>query len=183
MYRALHPLLLVAGVAAQGCIIYEDHFVTPDCEDDDCTSTWTWTGTEPTDPTDPTPTEPTDPGPIVTADLELTVNAGAPGESLLSSLVVVGAFDLATVDRVVFERSVEVLDTLPREDEVVLLLAIDADAELGLVDVFVETTDGEGYVLERPFAITDGAGTGTGTPTDGTPTDTGDPGTTDTGCN
>ncbi len=179
MTRALHPLLLLVGLAAQGCIIYEERFVTTDCEGD-CTSTWTWTDpTDPTEPTDPT-TEPTDPGPVVTADLELTVRTGAAGESLLSSLVAVGDFDLATVDRVVFERSVEILDTLPREDEVVLLLAIDADAEPGLVDVFVETADGEGYVLEQPFEITAEGGT----PTDPT-TEPGDTGTTttDTGCN
>lgn len=167
MTRHAAPLAL-AAVLAQGCIIYEEHWVTEPCED--CSTTWTWTDTETTDTT--TTTETTDPGPTVTSDLELTVTEGAPGDSLLSSLVATGPFDLASITEIGFERDVQVLDTLVRDDEVVLLLAIADDAEPGPIDVFVVTAD-EGFVLDQPFTILDAAG--------GTTTDTGGS-TTDTGC-
>ncbi|MCA9488959.1 MAG: hypothetical protein KC621_03530 [Myxococcales bacterium] len=175
MHRAAH-LLVAAGLLAQGCIIYEEHWVTESCED--CGTTWTWTDTETTDTT----TETTDPGPTLTSDLELTVTSGLPGHSILSSLVAVGSFDLATVDLVGFERDVAVLDVLDRADEIVLLLDIADDAEPGDVEVYVTTTDGQGWLLEQPFTIEDPGATTTdtgGTTTDGTTTDTG---TTDTGC-
>ncbi|MCB9687595.1 MAG: hypothetical protein H6738_16740 [Alphaproteobacteria bacterium] len=175
MHRAAH-LLVAAGLLAQGCIIYEEHWVTESCED--CGTTWTWTDTETTDTT----TETTDPGPTLTSELELTVSSGLPGESLLSSLISVGAFDLSSVQEVGFGRDVSVLDVLERDDELVLLLNVASDAVPGDVQVFVTTTDGQGWLLEQPFTIEDpGTTTDTGGTTSGT-TDTGTTGTTDTGC-
>lgn len=163
-------LFALTGLLAQGCIIYEEHWVT---ECDDCGTTWTWTETD----TGLTTTT-TDPGPTLTSDLELTVAHGLPGQSLLSSLIAVGPFDLATVESVGFERDVSVLDVLERDDELVLLLQIGADAVPGQVQVYVTTTDGEGWLLEQPFTIDDPSTTGTTTGT----TDTGTTTTTDTGC-
>jgi hypothetical protein len=58
---------------------------------------------------------------------------------------------------------VEVVDTIVRPFEIVLLLHVAGDAALGDVAVNVETDDGPGFVLAEPFAIYDDGTTPTGT--------------------
>ena len=177
MTRALSLFALLAG----GCIIYEEDW---DHRHDSCRSCGvddTSTVGDDDDDVTPEPEPEPEPEPQITADLELTETSAYPGDSLLSSLVVVsGQVDLAAVEAVVFERDVVVVDTLHRESEIVLLLQVADDAAPGEVDVFVETKTGAGFILAEPFTVlepdpgtvctgTGGGGTGTG-------------GGTDTGC-
>lgn len=171
--RATAGIALLA-LLAQGCIIYEEryhHDKRDDCGDG-CVIDDPTFGDDTTDPVDD-PTEPTDDGPTVTADLFLTVDAGLPGETLLSTLeATTDDFDLSQIVSVEFERDVQVLDMIPRADEVVLLLSIDEAAEPGLVDCFVQTAADEAYLLDAPFTVLDPADAPTSCAPDGG-TDTG----------
>lgn len=166
---------ILAILLVQGCIIYREDWDDdrPDCP----TCTDPGTAPEPYGDDDDAPTEPSEPaeppGPQVTADLALTEASAFPGDSILSSLVVVaGEVDLQSVEAVVFERDVDVLDTMVRPDEVVLLLAVAADASPGEVDVFVESTAGAGWILATPFTILEPEGTDPGCPQGGGLVDT-----------
>lgn len=170
---SLIPLL------ATGCIIYEEDWDDEPCHrcgpdgttggsvtvpgDDDDDNAQTPGDTEP---------EPEPEAPVVTADLELTPTSAYAGDSILSSLVVVsGNADLASVVAVGFERDVAVLDQLSRPGEIVLLLEVAGEAVPGDVDVFVETQEGAGFILAKPFTILEPEpvcqpGGGGGEPTD-----------------
>lgn len=156
--------LVLAGLL-QGCIIYEEHYRERTCRG--C-------GEEPTVEDPGTAPEPEPEGPVLTSDLALRPAEAAPGEALLSTLVVVGdPVDLSGVEEVGFSRDVAVLDTLVRPDEVVLLLEVAAEAEPGPVDVFVHGASGS-WLLDAPFEILDPAEPGCAQdPTDPAP---------DTGC-
>ena len=160
MIRTLSLLPLLAP----GCIIYEedwDHGECHRCGPDG--SDGGGTVVVPGDDDDggaqtPGTTEPEPEAPLVTADLELTETSAYPGDSLLSSLVVVsGNIDLGAVVSVGFERDVEVLDQLDRPGEIVLLLSVADDAQPGDVDVFVETREGAGFILAKPFTVLEAA--------------------------
>src|SRR5687767_9013232 len=103
-------MLALAPLLATGCIVYEedwDHGCRR-CQADDTGVVVTVPGDDDDDTVGNTDTEPEpDPGPIVTADLALTESSAYPGDSLLSSLVVVsGNVDLASIVSVGFERDV-----------------------------------------------------------------------------
>jgi hypothetical protein len=171
-------MLALSPLFVSGCIIYEDDWRHGDCPrcEIDTGATLTATGDDDDDATNGagTDTEPEpDPGPLLTADLELTETSAYAGDSLLSSLVVVsGQIDLAKVVSVGFERDIQVLDQLSRPGEIVLLLAVAADATPGEVDVFVETEVGAGYILATPFTVLEPE---PACPVDPTGTDTGCP--------
>jgi len=160
-------LALLGVLAAQGRIIYEDRpHGWGECHEDDapCLDTGTWTGGGTTG----TVAEPQ-------PDLRLTVAEGHPGEQLLSTLVNAGEkeVDLLAVETVTFSRDIGVLDLMPRTGEVVLLLAIGAEAAPGEIDVWVNGTGGAGWILEQPFTVLaeeDECSSGNGGP--GTTTDT-----------
>lgn len=178
MTRTLSLLAALAPLAA-GCIIYEERHPRggPCGPDEDCTVTSPVPDEEtPVDPTpDPEPEEPS-----LTDDLVLSVNEAFPGQSVLSTLTPISQeIDLSNVVSLSFERDVAVLDTIVRPFEIVLLLAVDAEAELGDVEVFVETTQGAGFILAEPFHIVAADGSDPAC-TPGTTTDTGSQ--TDTGC-
>ena len=167
---ALFPLFV------SGCIIYEDDWRHGSCQrceiDTGATLIATGDDDDATSGVGDTDTEP-DPSPLVTADIELTETSAYAGDSLLSSLVVVsGQIDLNSVLSVGFERDIQVLDQLSRPGEIVLLLAVAADAEPGEVDVFVETEVGAGYILATPFTVLEPE---PACPVDGTGADTGCP--------
>jgi hypothetical protein len=159
---------LVGIILTQGCIIYEDRALhgPKECEDA------TWCGTD---------TGSTDTGEVRSAELQLTVSEGRPGEDLLTTLVNVGSAsrDLSTIDRVEFSRDVEVLDLIPRSDEVVLLLHVADDASPGAVDVSVSNSGPNSWLLAQPFTVLDDHSGGT-TCTPGT--GGGTTSTEDTGC-
>jgi hypothetical protein len=139
-------LALLGVLAAQGCIIYEDRpHGWGECHDDaPCLDTGDWTGGGTTD----TLEQPQ-------IDLKLTVNEARAGEQLLSSLVSDGdrEVDLASVGSVTFSRDVQVVDLMHRTDEVVLLLAVGAEADPGEIDVWVTSTGGQGWILGETFTI------------------------------
>ena len=163
-------LALLGVLAAPGCIIYEDRpHGWGECHDDDapCADTGDWTGGGTTTDTVGQPQ----------LDLRLTVSDGHAGQQLLSTLVAAGEqdVDLLAVDAVTFSRDVQVLDLMHRTEEVVLLLAIGAEAEPGEVDVWVTSTGGQGWILPEPFTILSDEGE--------CPSGNGGPGsTTDTAC-
>lgn len=155
-------LAFLGVLVAQGCIIYEDKPHHWSCGEEPCPDSG-WTGGGTTTPVaEPQP------------DLRLTVAEGLPGQQLLSTLVNAGEHevDLLGVETVSFARDVAVMDLIHRTDEVVLLLAIGAEALPGEVDVWVSGNGGAGWILEQPFTVlgeedacTSGNG-GTGTTTD-----------------
>jgi hypothetical protein len=185
--------------AAQGCIVYEDHIGTSDtaCETDD---TWATPTTPDTD----------EPEPVPQVAVYFTDADGVQGETLLTTMRAQGdAVDLSDVVSVRFTYGVDVLDTIVRADEVLLLLAVDAAAAPGEVDAFLTRADGSAGLVATPFQILaaplvggdddddatgddDDDGTTTGDDDDSTPTDTGtgcvgphcpdDTGAVDTGC-
>lgn len=178
MTRTL-PLFALLAPLVTGCIIYEERHhrgndgrcVDEDgevVEPDDCGEIDVPNEVDPDPEPEPEPEEPT-----ATDLLTLTVNEGQPGQTLLSTLIPLSQdIDLSSVASIGFERDVQVLDTISRPYELVLLLSIDADAELGDVAVFVETTQGTGWVLSDPFHLVAGDGSAP-TCTGGTTTDTG----------
>jgi hypothetical protein len=135
----------VIGPIASGCIIYADRYHHSDGGCDGC---------EPTaDPPPATGTDP-DPEPALTDSVALTVNEALPGEELLSTLVPTeSGLDLTTVTALEFERDVEVLDSIQRPDEIVLLLSVADDAKAGPVEVYFTTVTGAGWILAEPFQI------------------------------
>ena len=157
---------LVGLILAQGCILYEDRALHPPHE---CTD---WCGTD---------TGVEDTGEVRSAELQLTVSEGRPGDDVLTTLVNVGpqSRDLSSIDAVTFSRDVEVLDLIPRSDEVVLLLHVADGAEPGAVDVSVSNGGPNSWVLAQPFTVLEAHSGGT-TCTPGT--GGGTTGTEDTGC-
>jgi hypothetical protein len=156
-------LALFGVFVAQGCIIYEDrpHELDRCGEEEPCEDTG-WTGGGTTGETE------------IRADLELTVREARAGQQLLSTLVNTGdAIDLLAVESVTFSRDVAVLDMIPRTDEVVLLLAVHAEAAPGPIEVWVTSTGEQGWILDEPFdVVTDDGGCTTGQGGTGTTTDT-----------
>ncbi len=154
------PILL--GLLAQGCIVYEERH-RHDRDDLDCDGCVLDDPTEPGDPgevTDPQDPQdpPEDPGPVLTSELFLTVDAGLPGDTLLSTLEATDdGFDLSEVVAVEFGRDIAVLDLIARDDEVVLLLEIADDAEPGSVDCYIDTASGGSWLLDVPFTVLDPA--------------------------
>jgi hypothetical protein len=152
MTRTL-PLI---AMLATGCIIYEDR---KDGRDD--------VAAAPEEDPDAEQEPVDEPGeePDATGLLALTVNEAVPGALLLSTLVPLDPeVDVTSVHSVVFERDVQVLDTLTRPYELVLLLSVAPQAPLGEVAVTVESTQGSGYVLDEPFRIVEAADGSAGTP-------------------
>ena len=170
MTRTLHLIALLAPLAT-GCILYEERYPVDDVpcvEGEDCDDA----GDDDDDDgvAEPEP----EPEPGITEDLALTVREGQPGQTLLSTLIPLSQdIDLDDVVAVRFARDVEVVDSIARPFEIVLVLTVAAHAALGDVEVSVETADGPGWVLDQPFRVIAPDGT--------TPTCTGGS-TTDTGC-
>ncbi|MEQ1504057.1 MAG: hypothetical protein ABMB14_17575 [Myxococcota bacterium] len=137
---------LVAALAPSfaGCIIYEDKYDTGTWPTSTDGTSWTDPGTTPPDPT----------GPQLTDALALTVNEGLPGETVLSTMIAANPqIPLGSIVSVTFERDVTVSDRLDQQDEIVLLLSIADGADPGLVQVTVDTSSGDEYVLVEPFHI------------------------------
>lgn len=170
------PTVLMLGLLCQACVIYEERVT----DDTACPPDIGAPATPRPGDTDAEP-EP-DPEPIV-LDLYLTDDDGAPGEVLLSTLVARdGGVAPGRVQEVHFERDVSVSDAIVRDDEVVLLLSVAADAQPGLADVYVTLDDGTAGLLAEPFRILEADAGGDDPP----PADTGIPstgggGSTDTG--
>ena len=185
MRRTLAALGLTA-LFAQGCIIYEEHYVDTGCGNCGTDDDWTNPG-NPVQPGD----DDDDTDPVVLLDLYFSVPHGLPGETLLTTLQSNDAnFDMTRIDSVTFSYGVEVVDQIIRPDEIVLLLTIDPDAQPTQVDAFVQGDDGATGLVAEPFCILDPSEDGTDG-TDGTDTtDTGTPPvqcdingeTGDTGC-
>jgi len=142
--------LMALGLLAQGCIIYEEHYdgdtgnCPPDLSDD-------------RDPDQIPGTDDTD-DEMVVLDLYLSDADGEQGEILLTTLLSDDPeLDLRSITDVAFARDVEVNDAMVREDEVVLLLAVGADADPGLVDGYVLLNDGTQALIAEPFEILEAA--------------------------
>lgn len=173
----LFALLPFAALA--GCIIYDTEGKCTRCGDDDV-----WYGDTGgiTDPGDD-PAEEEDPAPVYT--LTLTPAEGVPGETLIASLTAEGEFNLADIQDVEFVGgSVEVTASSLRQTELLLTLAVSADAALGPVDLLVYLPESQVDLIDGAFEVvavsggaddgTDGGGTdGGGTGDGGTDTDSG----------
>ena len=171
--------LTTVAALAQGCIIYE----TDDGYCSGCGVEFLDSGWQGDDDDDD------DAAPAY--QLRLTVAEGRQGDSMLTTLEAQGEFDLALVKEVVFLGSkVSVSDQIVRDDEVLLVLDIASDAEVGPVDVFVDVHDGSSAVMEDAFVVVEaqpddhqgGGGTGGGTGGSGTGGGGTGGGMDDTGC-
>jgi len=169
--------LVALGLAAQGCIIYEEPY--EDCPEDGC---YVDTGVDAvTDHERPQTTEEAEPE--VTVELSFTLTEGEAGDTLLTTLVADGEFDFSSIVDITFTGPITIDDMQLRDDEALIVLTIDPDAEAGEVDCFVELADGTAFIIDTTFTITahdDGGGSGGGT--GGSGGGTGDSGGTDTGC-
>lgn len=68
---------------------------------------------------------------------------GLAGSTFITSLEADAVFDFSQVSDVWFFGDVSLCTKASRSDELILTLSIDADAELGVVDMVVEMEDGE----------------------------------------
>jgi hypothetical protein len=93
----------------------------------------------------------------------LSPNSAPAGDTGLVSVTSDGTIDLASIASVEFSSSVVVLDSSLRADELLLVVKVDAAANPGHVDVWITTTDGQALILEVPFEVTAGDGSGDGT--------------------
>jgi hypothetical protein len=150
----MRPTLAALGLTAmlaQGCIVYEEHYIHDTGCDQGCNGSWTRDTDQDTD----------EPEPIPVLDLFFTEAQGTQGDTMLTTLRSNDAsFDLTQITSVRFEQGVDVVDAIFRTDEVVLILDIADDATTGLVDAFVIRADGTPGLVGTPFEILPASATG-----------------------
>jgi hypothetical protein len=165
--------LIAIGLALQGCIIFdhdcpgcdldrvdEGQDVRPDRDDEDCEDACDDTGDTGEEEQPPPP----DYGFFLTPD------EAEQGEVFIASLRADGedAVDLAAVTTLRLYGDVEILAEDLRSSELLLTLQVDADADLGLVDLLVELDDGSAAFQEGLLEIfAAGSGHGAGSSDDG----------------
>jgi hypothetical protein len=86
-------------------------------------------------------------------DFALTPAEGVAGTTFITSLEAGEVFEYAQVSDVWFFGDVSLCTKAARADELILTLAIDAEAELGRVDMVVEMEDGERYLVEDALNV------------------------------
>lgn len=152
---ALAPLL-------GGCIYYENNSGW----DDDCGEECDWwdddgdgivddderpgTGDDTDDPGDETPA----------FSLSIDPSSITQGETDVASLTAQGDFDVASIAAVTVLGPVAVLEALPRDASLLLVLEADADAELGTFHVLLDLHDGTTVFVEDALTVTAAASDG-----------------------
>lgn len=155
---ALAPLL-------GGCIYYENNSGW----DDDCDGACDWwdddgdgivdddedPDVDDTDAVDETPA----------FSLAITPSSIAQGETDVASLVAEGEFDLGTVAAVTVLGPVAVLEVLPRDNALLLVLEADLAAEVGPYHMLLDLEDGSTVFMDDALTVTlapadDGSGDG-----------------------
>ena len=139
------PLMALTATLIGGCIIYESNGADGDCwscEED-------FWGGEDVDTG-------VDPGPSFT--LFVSPDSGEIGTSLLATITFQGEFDMLSVESVDFGPDIDVLATIVRQEDTLLVLDIRPDSQLGPVDVVVDRFGGDSVVIDGAFEIIDVAG-------------------------
>ncbi|MFT7519405.1 MAG: hypothetical protein ACI9MC_001546 [Kiritimatiellia bacterium] len=154
--RRFIPFLALVAVASQGCIIYESD--CDDCgwdwetewEDDWCSGDGTGEDGSCDDQEDERPT----------FSLGLSVDRAEQGETFLTTLTARGEFDMGSVASVEFIGGPVVRWTELRQDGLMLLVDVPADAVPGDMDLIVTRTEDASVVVQGALYVGE-AGSGT----------------------
>jgi len=140
-------LLLVLPLSA--CIYYEGE-CDGDCNDWNDWCDWDdgWCDDDPNDPNDTADADDTDAQDdtgddcLIQLDMSLEPGEAEQGTGLIAVLTTAEGEDLSTVVGAEFTTGVTINAFLARPDEVIFCLSVAPDAEIGLVDLFLDFEDG-----------------------------------------
>lgn len=91
----------------------------------------------------------------------LTPNAGAPGDTFISSLRSVDSINWGSIQEVTALGDIEICGTQPLFDEMLLTINIPSDAQEAPIDIIIEYTDGDVDLIENALYIDQEADVGT----------------------
>ena len=149
MTRSL-ALLALLTTSLGGCIIYETNG-----EDDHCFGDCDLGGGDGFDDGQGGQDTGDEPAPELPA-FTFTAAEGLPGEVMLTWIEAEApGFVYTNIESVTFVGDIEVVDTVLRDDEAMLLVEIAADALPGKVEAIVELIDGSAALIEGGFLILD----------------------------
>lgn len=158
MNKLTFAAVALTTIALQGCIIYEDGH-DGDCGwEDDCDFSWDddldWCDEDGNNQDgDPCDDEVGDEEPEPAFDLYLDPGHAELGETFLAHVTAEGEFDIGSVTGVRFTGGVEILYTEVRETEVLVLIDVPAQADLGLADLVVSRADAEAVLMEGALLV------------------------------
>jgi len=139
-------LLLFTGLMATttGCVVYD---YDRDCDPDiPCRGDLDWEDAD-TGAFD-------DEEPEIPVELVFTPNQAEQGEVFAAVIrVSAGEFDLTSVNDIVVYGDADLLASVQEQDAIHAIFAIDADAELGPVDLVLNTGDANGELMPDAFTI------------------------------
>jgi hypothetical protein len=153
---------LIAGLALlNGCVIYAIDGSDRDPWDDRDTADWSDSDADADADSDSDTDADTDTSPPVAEGVSMTPDHAEAGDSVLLSVTSTGPIALSNIANVTFSSSVTVYAVVTREDQLQLVVDVDAAATPGPVEVRIQTYDGQDLPLELPFTV-EAAGTGDG---------------------